>query len=82
MQAEGYHLQHILYTVALHHHLRLHVPNYDYTRHIGGTRYLFVRGVRPDWLTSDGQPLGVYASTPPLELIESLSQHLMSGNRS
>ena len=81
MQAEGYHLQHILYTVALHHHLRLHLPDYDYARHMGGTRYLFVRGVRPDWLTSAGQALGVYATTPPIELIESLSQLLMNGDR-
>ncbi|WP_232516456.1 exodeoxyribonuclease V subunit beta [Thauera sinica] len=59
MKAHGYHLQHLLYTVALHRHLGRSLPGYDYERHFGGVLYLFVRGVRPGWRV-DGQPAGVF----------------------
>lgn len=59
MQAHGYHLQHLLYSVALHRHLGRTLPGYDYERHFGGVLYLFVRGVRPGWLL-DGVPAGVF----------------------
>ncbi|HRP24422.1 UvrD-helicase domain-containing protein [Thauera sp.] len=59
MQAHGYHLQHLLYTLALHRHLQRSLPGYDYARHFGGVLYLFVRGVRPHWQL-DGQPCGVF----------------------
>ena len=73
MQTNGYHLQHILYTVALHRHLKRRIRHYDYDQHMGGVRYLFVRGVRPDWQV-EGRACGVYASKPPRALIETLSQ--------
>lgn len=60
MQAHGYHLQHLLYSVALHRHLGRSLPGYDYERHFGGVLYLFVRGVRPGWRLADGQQAGVY----------------------
>jgi exodeoxyribonuclease V beta subunit len=59
MQAHGYHLQHLLYTLAVHRHLRRSLPTYDYARHFGGVLYLFVRGVRPAW-QADGAPAGVF----------------------
>ncbi len=59
MQAHGYHLQHLLYSVALHRHLARSLAGYDYERHFGGVLYLFVRGVRPGWRL-DGQPAGVF----------------------
>jgi len=59
MQAHGYHLQHLLYTLALHRHLQRSLPGYDYAHHFGGVLYLFVRGVRPHWQL-DGQPCGVF----------------------
>ena len=59
MQAHGYHLQHLLYTLALHRHLQRSLSGYDYARHFGGVLYLFVRGVRPHWQL-DGQPCGVF----------------------
>src|SRR5260364_217384 len=34
--AHAYHLQTLLYTLAVHRYLRLHVPNYNYARHFGG----------------------------------------------
>src|SRR5260363_181985 len=41
--AHAYHLQTLLYTLAVHRYLRLHVPNYNYARHFGGAFTLFVR---------------------------------------
>ncbi len=68
MAQNGYHLQHLLYTVALHRWLRNRLPGYDYDRHMGGTRYLFIRAVRPEWPDA-----GVYADRPPRDLIEAMS---------
>ena len=71
MATNGYHLQHLLYTVALHRFLHRRVPDYDYDRHLGGTLYLFVRGVRPLWPGA-----GVYFWRAPRSLIEALSSLL------
>ncbi|TAH45957.1 MAG: exodeoxyribonuclease V subunit beta [Betaproteobacteria bacterium] len=71
MQAHGYHLQHLLYTVALHRHLGRSLPGYDYERHFGGVLYLFVRGVRPDW-RMEGRPLGVFHHRAQRATIEAL----------
>ena len=62
----GYWLQFLIYTVALHQHLRATLPGYDYDRHFGGVYYLFLRGI-------DGRGDGVYADRPPLALVEELS---------
>ena len=32
--------------------------------HFGGVLYLFVRGVRPDWVNADGTPAGVFHDRP------------------
>ena len=48
MRRGGYRLQYLLYLVALHRHLRLRLPGYDYETHIGGAYYLFVRGMGPE----------------------------------
>ncbi len=47
MASHAYHLQALLYTVALHRYLKTRVRDYSYDTHIGGYLYLFVRGVRP-----------------------------------
>ena len=63
-----YTLQYHLYVVALHRYLSLRVPDYDYARHFGGVRYVFLRGldpVRPE--------LGVFGDRPDAALVESLS---------
>jgi exodeoxyribonuclease V beta subunit len=59
MAEEGYHLQHLLYTAALNRYLGRRLPDYGYASHFGGTYYLFVRGVRPDW-----NGAGVYFHRP------------------
>ena len=47
VRRRGYQLQYLLYLLALHRHLRLRLPDYDYERHIGGAFYLFARGIDP-----------------------------------
>jgi len=74
MDRQGYHLQYLLYCVALHRHLALRVPGYDCARHLGGALYLFVRGVRPHW---PGR--GVFAHCPLPATIEHLSALLGQG---
>jgi exodeoxyribonuclease V beta subunit len=81
MQEHGYHLQYLLYTVALHRHLQRRLPDYRYEQHFGGAIYLFVRGVRPGWPLGDGKPPGVHHDRPPIELIERLSALFAQGTR-
>ncbi len=76
MSTQGYHLQLLLYTLALHRFLQHRLPGYDYDTHVGPGLYLFVRGVRPGWQGSDGAPCGVHAWRPSLGLVEALSDLL------
>ncbi|WP_277185503.1 exodeoxyribonuclease V subunit beta [Caballeronia sp. BR00000012568055] len=77
MAHHAYHLQALLYVVALHRYLRARLPDYAYDTHIGGYLYLFVRGVRPDWRDGDAAS-GVHRGRPSLELVEALDA-LMAG---
>ncbi|AWI76158.1 exodeoxyribonuclease V subunit beta [Parazoarcus communis] len=80
MQSHGYHLQHLLYTVALHRHLARSLPGYDYDTHFGGVLYLFVRGVRPGWHAGGG-PAGVFRHRAPRQVIEALDDLLAARAR-
>ncbi len=64
MAAHGYHLQALLYCVALDRLLRSRLPGYDPARHFGGAVYLFVRGVRPGWVDAHGVPTGLHFERP------------------
>jgi exodeoxyribonuclease V beta subunit len=76
MERAHYGLQALLYTVALHRYLRWRLRGYDPDRHLGGVRYLFLRGmVGPD--TPPG--CGVFAWRPSGELVEALSDVLDRG---
>lgn len=44
MAAHAYFLQYLVYSAVLHRHLRDSLPGYDWSRHFGGVRYLFLRG--------------------------------------
>ncbi|MBV8628671.1 MAG: PD-(D/E)XK nuclease family protein, partial [Paraburkholderia sp.] len=77
MASHAYHLQALLYTVALHRYLRMRVRGYDYETHVGGYLYLFVRGVRPEWRMSEGAA-GVHTRRPSAELVFALDA-LMEG---
>jgi exodeoxyribonuclease V beta subunit len=64
MAEHGYHLQYLLYSLAVHRYLRHRVPGYRHDTHFGGVLYLFVRGVRADWVNADGTPAGVFHHRP------------------
>ncbi|HHJ14993.1 MAG TPA: exodeoxyribonuclease V subunit beta [Gammaproteobacteria bacterium] len=74
MLERRYDLQYLLYALALHRHLALRLPDYDYDRHFGGVRYLFLRGMSP---RHPGQ--GVFAICPPRDLIEAFDTLLEGG---
>jgi len=78
MASHAYHLQALLYTVALHRYLKTRVRDYAYDTHIGGYLYLFVRGVRPDWRDADG-PAGVHRRRAPFELVALLDAAMIGG---
>jgi exodeoxyribonuclease V beta subunit len=74
MATTGYPLQALLYTVALHRHLRLRMGDrYDYDRHMGGYLYLFVRGMAgadTPRCAETGRCLGVFAHRWSQQTIE------------
>ena len=71
MAEELYPLQYLLYTVALHRHLQLRLPGYDYEKHFGGVFYLFLRGLDP------ARPeLGVFRERPAVGLVSKLAELL------
>jgi exodeoxyribonuclease V beta subunit len=73
MRDQGYHLQYLLYLVALDRYLRRRIAGYDAERHLGGAVYLFVRGVRPDWQDDQGAPTGVFFHRPSVATIARIS---------
>ena len=76
MTDHDYHLQAILYTLALHRWLKHKLANYDYHTHIGGAYYLFIRGMSQ---TTPGN--GVYFVLPEKSMIDALDD-LFSGKPS
>jgi exodeoxyribonuclease V beta subunit len=79
MATTGYLLQALLYTLALHRHLRARLRRYDYDAHVGGYLYLFLRGMAGPETPRDpatGRCLGVFGDRWPRAVIESLDQAL------
>ena len=70
MRASAYPLQYLLYLVALHRHLGLRLPGYDYERHVGGVFYLFVRGMDP----AAGTERGVWFDRPAASFVHGLDR--------
>lgn len=66
MYDNNYHLQYLIYTVALTKYLELRIPDFRYDDHFGGVIYLFLRGVR-----SDGET-GIFYTKPKEELIDKI----------
>ena len=66
-----YVLQYHLYLVALHRFLQWRLPGYDYDRHVGGVRYLFLRGMAGP---GRARRCGVFRDRPPKARIEALSR--------
>jgi len=70
MERNLYHLQYLLYAVALHRHLATRLPGYDYDTHFGGVFYLFLRGID----AARGAETGVFADRPPRQVVEGLAR--------
>ncbi|MBK6865754.1 MAG: exodeoxyribonuclease V subunit beta [Ideonella sp.] len=69
MAAQGYHLQALVYAVALDRLLARRLAGYDAATHFGGVLYLFVRGVRPGWVQLDGSPAGMHFARPTADAL-------------
>lgn len=74
IETHHYDLQYFIYTLALHRHLSLSLPNYDPQLHLGGVYYLYLRGMHPEY-----QGAGVYYRKIPIEDILALDK-LFSGD--
>jgi exodeoxyribonuclease V beta subunit len=75
MISHRYVLQATLYQVALHRYLRWRLPGYDPVIHLGGSIYLFLRGVTgPDTPVVDDERCGVARWRPPATMIVALSR--------
>jgi exodeoxyribonuclease V beta subunit len=70
MFREGYTLQYLIYTVALHRYLSCRLPGYSYEKHFGGVFYLFLRGVRQ----TAGPAYGIFRDKPEPWLIQNLAR--------
>jgi len=75
MRANHYDLQYLIYTVALHRHLRNRLPDYDYTRDFGGVYYLFLRGMNP----AHEAGCGIFFEQPAQALILALDTLFAGG---
>lgn len=73
MAHDGYYLQYLLYSVALHRYLARRLPDYDYERHFGSVYYLFLRGVSP----AGGAGHGIFRDRPAQQLIEALDGYFV-----
>ena len=69
---EGHWLQYLVYTVVLHRLLRLRLPDYDSDRHVGGVRYLFLRGMDPARVGA----CGVFRDRLARALVEALDRFI------
>ena len=79
MARKGYPLQSLLYSVALHRHLKSRLgDHYDYEEHIGGYFYLFARGMGGGALRDQrtGRALGVLGDRWPKSVVEALDRAL------
>lgn len=73
MERKLYHLQYLLYIVALNRYLERRDPAYRYAVHFGGVLYLFLRGIDPD------KPgYGMYYDLPPEGLVRDLTECLIA----
>jgi exodeoxyribonuclease V beta subunit len=80
MNSHRYVLQATLYQVALHRYLQWRLPGYDPATHLGGSMYLFIRGMigRATPVVA-GERCGVARWRPPAEMIVALSRLLSGG---
>ncbi len=72
MDDSNYHLQYLIYTLAVSKYLASRIANFNYDSHFGGVIYLFVRGVRRDADT------GIFLTRPLKQDIAWLDELLTS----
>ena len=75
MTHHHYVLQYAIYTLALHRMLRQRLRGYDYDAHVGGSLYLFVRGMRPEL----GPSSGVYSDRLSRAFVDALDRLFEEG---
>jgi len=71
MNANNYHLQYLLYTLALKQFLEKHQKGFDYERDFGGVVYLFLRGIRK------GRTTGIFSYKPSMNQIQFLEKLIL-----
>lgn len=76
MDAHRYHLQLLIYTLALHRFLGARLSGYQYQTHVGSAYYLFLRG-----MTRELPGSGVFTLRPEEELILALDDCCRGGMR-
>jgi exodeoxyribonuclease V beta subunit len=69
MQSHQYHLQYLIYTVAVHRMLKK-LPGYQYETHMGGAYYLFLRGMNQQ------DSRGIFFTKPDLDTVAGLDELL------
>jgi exodeoxyribonuclease V beta subunit len=73
MTQNNYHLQYLLYTVAVRKYLSARLPDFHYERHFGGVIYMFLRGIRKEGHS------GIFTARPSLQKIRQLETILQQG---
>ncbi|MFT4203757.1 MAG: UvrD-helicase domain-containing protein [Chitinophagaceae bacterium] len=74
MNENNYHLQYLLYIVAVKKFLESRLSYFNYEKQFGGVVYLFLRGVREDSDT------GIFTAKPPYKTIAMLERLLHKAN--
>ena len=72
MNESNYHLQYLIYTLAIKKYLENKLPCFDYEKHFGGAIYVFLRGVRKN------ETSGLFTCKPPLKVIETIEGILIN----
>lgn len=70
MADSHYYLQYLIYSVALHRYLKKRMPDYHWNTHMGGSYYLFIRGMKKNQDLSLSN--GIFFDKPSFELINAL----------
>lgn len=63
MAENNYHLQYLIYTVAIKRYLEKRKPGFNYEKDFGGIIYLFVRGIR------EGKDSGIFFRKPSVDYL-------------
>lgn len=68
MNEGNYHLQYLIYSVAVKKYLEQRISDFNYEEHFGGVIYIFLRGAR------EGKQTGIYTTKPLLKEVEKIER--------